>query len=273
MKLIVKVVAIIVSAAACLSPAPRVNGYVGKSSFALQPIAASAVHHNYQAPRLRNKNGTSTNWSGYAVETSLAAPQNGAVTLVAGSWTVPAASASSSTNTYSSTWVGIDGYSDNTVEQIGTEQDWAAGKAVYYAWFEMYPKSGYKIVNFPVVPGDTISAQVQLVGKGSFQLTIKNVTRNVSFSTKQKSGSAKTQSGEWIAEAPSSGGRVLPLANFGVVNFYNCSAALKGVTGPIGSGAWQYDAINMATSTGVIKAQTSTLTSGGAAFSVTWLHE
>ena len=44
--------------------------------------------------------------------------------------------------TYSSVWVGIDGYSSNTVEQIGTEQDVSAnGKTSYYAWYEMYPQA------------------------------------------------------------------------------------------------------------------------------------
>ena len=273
MKSILRFLAIVISAAACLSFAPAVGGGAGKAQFVLQPIASSAVHHNLEGPRIRNRNGTATNWSGYAVETNLASPQNGAVTFAGGSWIVPAVSASSSANTYSSTWVGIDGYSDNTVEQIGTEQDWAGGRAVYYAWFEMYPKAAYRILNFPVVPGDTISAQVQYVQKGIFQLRITNVTRNVSFSINQKSGSAKRQSAEWIQEAPSSRGGVLPLANFGVMNFFNCTATLKGVSGPISSSTWQKDAITMATSTGVIKAQPSALTSGGAGFSVTWYHE
>jgi hypothetical protein len=52
----------------------------------------------------------STNWSGFAVT----AP-TGSVSNVEGSWIVPAVSRSRG-STYSSYWVGIDGYSSSTVE-------------------------------------------------------------------------------------------------------------------------------------------------------------
>jgi len=142
------------------------------------PIPASAVHHAWEGkPRVRNKNGTSSNWGGYALETSLSAPQNNAVSDVKGQWTVPSVTASTSPNTYSSIWVGIDGYSDGSVEQTGTEQDWSNGHPVYYAWFEMYPKSAYQILNFPVNSGDTVATEVQYNGNGSFKLTIVNAAR------------------------------------------------------------------------------------------------
>src|SRR5262245_42314647 len=170
--------------------------------FTLEPIPASAVHHRHQAaPHLRNANGTSQNWCGYAVESDLNAPLTGAVSDVKGKWTVPAVSSSGSAHTYSSIWVGIDGYSDNTVEQTGTEQDWTPAGPVYYAWFEMYPKFGYRILNFPVQPGDTISAEIKYIGNNRFTLTISNRTRNVTFSTTQRH-KARRSSAEWIVEAP-----------------------------------------------------------------------
>src|SRR5437899_2952963 len=70
----------------------------------------------------------STNWSGFAVTGS-------GVTDAKGSWIVPSVTCSSST-TYSSYWVGIDGYSSNTVEQTGTDSDCSSGHGVYYAWYE-----------------------------------------------------------------------------------------------------------------------------------------
>src|ERR1017187_146731 len=74
-------------------------------------------------------------------------------------------------NTASAIWVGIDGNSDSTVEQIGTEQDWTSGSPVYYAWFDMYPAVGYMITTFPVQPGDEISAEVQFIAKNKFVLS------------------------------------------------------------------------------------------------------
>src|SRR5208282_1851516 len=79
---------------------------------------------------------TSTNWSGYAVTTP-----NGAVTSVAGSWTIPTANGPSTrTGGDAAAWVGIDGYNSNTVEQIGTETEYSkSGGAFSYAWIELYP--------------------------------------------------------------------------------------------------------------------------------------
>ncbi len=253
--------------------------------FALKRIPASAVHHARQAPRLRNANGTSSNWSGYAVFPLTPSPSGKGkkpaapvtFTDVTGVWVVPAVTSGTATATYSSAWIGLDGYADSTVEQIGTEQDWSDGSAQYYAWFEMYPKWAYMIVGFPVNPGDRIAAKVEYLSKGAFALTITNldVEENgtpVSFSITQRAPSAQRLSAEWIMEAPWSGG-VLPLANFGTVDFYACSASMNGHTGAIDDGQWQFDAITMETADGTPKAEPSGLQDRGTGFSVTWAHE
>ena len=243
-----------------------------RNRFELVPIPASALHHRHQAaPRIRNRSGTSGNWAGYAVLTRLNAPLSGSVSDVKATWTVLAVSASTSDDTASSAWVGIDGYSDNTVEQTGTEHDMTPDGPVYYAWFEMYPKFGYRILNFPVKEGDTISAEVHYAGNNRFTLTIANLTRDVRFSTTQRH-KARRESAEWIVEAPYSGG-TLPLADFGTLSFSGCSATVSGHTGGIGDPAWENDNITMATQDGTVKAQTSALSGGGSGFSVIWKHE
>jgi len=245
---------------------------VAQREFVLEPIPVSAFHHRQQAPpHIRNRNGTSGNWAGYAIASNLQAPLSGVVSDVTGTRKVPSVGTSDSDNTYSSVWVGIDGYSDNTVEQTGTEQDMTPDGPVYYAWFEMYPKFGYRIVNFPVEPGDTISAEVRYAGNNRFTLSIVNVTKDVRFSTTQRH-KAQRQSAEWIVEAPYSGG-TLPLADFGTVTLSGCSATLGGSTGAISNSGWQYDAITMATHDGTVKAKPSGLSGGGAGFSVSWSHE
>lgn len=216
-------------------------------------------------PRIRVKEGTSTNWSGYAVETSLTSPQKGAVTDVIGSWNVPAVTGT--TTAYSSFWIGIDGYSSGTVEQIGTDSDISSGKAIYYAWYEMYPKWPVNLstIAYQVSPGDTISAEVKYQGS-KFILTITDFGK-WTYSTTQKSGSAKRSSAEWVAEAPWSGG-VLPLADFGSVTFNECTTTLNGHTGSISDNLWKYDAIDMTTSSGAMKADTLSLLTNGSSFSV-----
>jgi hypothetical protein len=269
--------AFVLASAVCISLSGKDLQSATQSAFVLKPIPASAVHHSWQRENIKNANGTSSNWSGYAVFSSQTqtkkskSSSTATFSDVTGSWMVPPVYASTSANTYSSSWLGIDGYADNTVEQIGTEQDWANGAPSYYAWFEMYPKMAYEIVNFPVAAGNTISAEVQRLSSGAFKLTITNVSANVSYSTTLRASSAQRLSAEWVEEAPWAGS-VLPLADFGTAGFSNCRATLNGHNGPISDAAWQRDAINMQSGT-TVKALTSALTSDGAGFNVAWEHE
>jgi len=270
MKMLIRYSLVALLALVADSSVTTIQDCATRNRFVLVPIPAAAVHHRIQAtPRIRNRNGTSENWAGYAVVSNLKAPLSGAVTDVKGTWQVPSVSASDSAYTYSSSWVGIDGYSDGTVEQTGTEHDMTPDGPVYYAWIEMYPKVGYRIHNFPVERGDTISAEVQYVANNRFALTISNLTKNVSFFTIQRT-KARRQSAEWIVEAPFSRG-TLPLADFETITFSGCTATLSGHTGAINDRSWQADAIDMADADGNVKAQTSS--GGGTGFSVNWNHE
>lgn len=228
------------------------------AAFWIASFSLSTLDGRIHGPLVRNKNGQSTNWSGYAVYNS------GLASDVKGSWTIPALTCGS-TSTYSSAWIGIDGYNDSSVEQTGTEQDCIGGVASYYAWYEMYPKPGYK-VPLNVKAGDVITGEVKYQS-GKFVLSLVNSSGG-SFSTSQKSGKAQFASSEWIMEAPWSGG-VLPLANFGTANFANSSAIMGGKSGAINS--FTNDQINMVNGSGQFKDQTSSLSTGGSAFSVTWV--
>lgn len=211
---------------------------------------------------------TSMNWSGYIVSTGA-----GAVSQVAASWAVPAVS--SSVSGYSAAWVGIDGYTSATVEQIGTSSDYVNGKANYFAWYEMYPSPSHTL-NLTIQPGDTISASVSYGGASQFTLSLTDVTSGKSFSTTQTTA-ADRSSAEWVEEAPSSGASVLPLANFGTVNFSGANATVAGTAGPTDnswSGTTLYQ-VNMVTSSGALKATTSGVTDSGSpatsSFGVTWV--
>jgi hypothetical protein len=271
----------IVALALCPAANPRSLTPV-QARFTLTPIPLRIPHHDQAgAPHIRNRNGTSSNWGAYASETSLSSPAKGAANAVQGSWTIPTVTASTSAQTYSAFWVGIDGDSDSTVEQIGTEQDWTPSGQNNYVWFEMYPHWSYIINGFPISVGDKFSASVKYVGSGNFTLTIVNVTKNVSYtvpSSYTRSKTAQRSSAEWIVEAPYSGG-VLPLANFGTAQFTDCTAALYSNTGPIDSSHWQDDYIIMETSSGTVKAQASGLTDStsngttSSGFTVQWHHE
>lgn len=229
----------------------------------------TSAQTQFNAPRIHIKNSNSLNWAGYAIETSLTSPQSGAVTDVKGSWVVPAVSCSKAQSSWSAFWVGLDGYSSSTVEQIGTDSDCSSGTPKYYAWYEMYPKYPVNL-NMRISPGDLMSAEVSYTGKSSFTLTIKDITKKTSYTTTQKSPSASRSSAEWVAEAPSSSSGVLSLANFGTVHFSNAYATINGHTGAINDASWKNDQMNMTTSSGVLKAATSALSNSGSNFSVTW---
>jgi hypothetical protein len=235
--------------------------------FAFNPFSAATAHaakastHTvlYRGVPRQHANSTasSTNWSAYAVTGS-----SGQFTDVKGSWVQPTVTCSRRQTAYSSFWVGLDGYNSNSVEQLGTDSDCSRGSPRYYGWWEMFPNPSMTLSTsqFPVSPGDTLSAEVHYNG-GSYTLSMSS-SRGWHFSTTQ-SGSFTNSSAEWIAEAPSSCSvtcSVLPLANFGTVNFSNSTA--NGATiGSYGSSVWV--AITMTTSGGTVKASPSSLNGSG----------
>lgn len=217
---------------------------------------------------------SSTNWSGYVAETNLNNPTENSVTAVSGSWIVPTVQATG-TDDYSALWVGIDGYSSPTVEQIGTEHDSVNGVQQDSAWFEMYPGGSYTINGFPLNPGDVISASVVYIGSNTFVMTLMNDTQQVSFTVPTaytQSSTALRQCAEWIVEAPYFNG-ILPLSNFGTVYMWGCNATIDGFAGPIGTSMWQNIGIEMVTDSGAAKDLTSALLPDKGSFFVTWQHQ
>lgn len=203
----------------------------------------------------RITNSTSTNWSGYAVTGSR-------FTSVSAQWTEPTVSCSGTA--YSSFWVGLDGDTSNTVEQTGTDADCSGSTPQYYAWYEMYPKFPVNLKG-TVRPGDRLSASVTTDGSGRFTLTITDSTQGWTNTTNARLKSAKLASAEVIAEAPSSSGGVLPLANFGTVSFSGATANGSLLT----SSTPHLDPITMQSGS-TVKAQPSSISNGS--FSVAWKH-
>jgi hypothetical protein len=219
---------------------------------------------------IRERHGamvTSTNWSGYAITGS-----KGSVTEVKGSWIVPSVNCTATSTASSAFWIGIDGYTSNTVEQVGTDSDCESGSPQYYAWFEFYPHLSFTLDKFPVRPNDVLSAEVQAGSKGAFTVSITNVTTGQSFSTTTKMPSASQTSAEWIIE-----GGVLPLADFVSVSFENCSYT-AGNNGPQSIGPFtnsNVDELTMVTKDGTVKSQPSGLSSdketNTSSFTDSWL--
>jgi hypothetical protein len=210
------------------------------------------------AVRGRVRNAQSTNWSGYAAHGQT-------YKKISASWVQPTAHCTSQ-NTFSSFWVGLDGFNRNsqTVEQTGSEADCTGGHARYFGWFEMFPAFPVNFSN-TVHPGDHFTGSVTFTGSGHYTLVLKDITQGWSHTVHKTLNSAKNSSAEVIAEAPSSLSGVLPLTNFGTVQFSNAlvNGAAIGSTNPT--------KIIMVNNSGRAKDSVSAL-SGGKAFSATWLH-
>lgn len=193
---------------------------------------------------------SASNWSGYA--------ETGTYTGVSGTWTVPSVSATSS-STYSSAWIGVDGFNDDDLIQTGTEEDYYSGSAHYDAWWEILPAAETEISpsTYPVSPGDRMSASIYETSAtkssggrhGStehvWDITISDTTKGWKFSTSQAYGGPGT-SAEWILEAPEVGSSIATLAHYTI-------------TPPAGTG----DFDNAGILTSIVSSGTPTYTAAG----------
>ena len=179
---------------------------LGGSALGPATAGAAAVYHHpkVSAAAVRNAGWASSNWSGYA--------RTGAYTRVTGSWVVPSV-ASSRKATYSSQWVGIDGFTNGNLIQTGTEADYYNGAAHYAAWWEILPAAETVIPSITVRPGDHMTASITKGSGSSWTIRITDTTTGKSFSTVRTYRGPGT-SAEWIEEAPSVGGRTASLARY-----------------------------------------------------------
>ncbi len=165
-------------------------------------------------PGIRNATTTSINWSGFA-----ATGGTGAFTSVSSSWVEPTVKCSSG-DQYSSFWVGLDGYDNDSVEQTGSGVDCAGGSPEYYSWCEMYPAYPVNFSN-TVRPGDHFTGSVTSTGLISFTLKLSDTTQGWSHTVTRTLSGAARSSAEVIVEAPccTTSGGTLPLAHFRTVRF------------------------------------------------------
>jgi hypothetical protein len=191
----------------------------------------------------------------------------------------PTLNCTAGSTSYSAYWTGLDGYNDQTVEQIGTEANCIRGQAQYYSWYEMYPQNPSEILaRLTVAQGNAVSATVTYnppssnpynryrgyVGAGSYTLSLTDTTTGASYSTTQITNrAANRSSAEVVAEAPYSNG-ILPLANFGTINFSSST-----VNGAALGNAAGLQAITMNDPYGMI-ATPSAFDSTKENFSITW---
>ncbi len=172
--------------------------------------------------RLRNTVETNS-WSGYAV--TAGAPYQSA----SATWQVPNVTYDGGSTPYGyeyvSNWVGLGGYGDATLIQLGTELVVSTGGATsFYTWYELYPAVAVSI-GLNVRPGDTVTASLQCTAACSpsqtqtWQLSLSDKTAGSSW-TESFQYELSMASADWITEPPYyNPPGFLPLADFGAVTY------------------------------------------------------
>jgi Peptidase A4 family len=198
----------------------------------------------------------SLNWSGYADTSSTSTADD--FTYVSGRWRIPAPTCPSypyeRQGAYVDNWVGLDGFSDGTVEQLGTAAQCFEGVLSYYVWYEMYPAGTIEEgtascisddVNCPQ-PGDQIGASVNVTpgtdGNDNYTLSLTDYTRpqeSFSVTTSCAAATCTDASAEWVVERPAylpPAGilEFVPLAYFPRTGFESGSLVANGVRSSIG---------------------------------------
>jgi len=220
---------LVTGVAAALAPPAGAARELSPSAAA--PRATRNARHPAPAGVLAHVDVTSPNWSGYAVQASEP------FTEVSGRWVQPSVTCGPSGRTAAAFWIGLDGYTNDTVEQIGTKSACDDGTPTYGAWWQMYPAAATFLPasSYPVSPKDRLTASVTR-SRTSYKLTIAS-SEGWTYSTTQ-TGSGANSSAEWIASSPPacrtcSG--FAPLADFGDVEFSEAEAAVGGALRPVSS--------------------------------------
>jgi hypothetical protein len=211
-------------------------------------------------------------WSGYAASGTTSTPAT--FTHVTGSWIEPSADCSQlkrGTKTTEATWVGLDGFDSNTVEQGGTEANCNGTTESHFAWVEFYPA---KFMPLPaddtVQAGDHMTVDVAQDGT-TVTVTITDTDRGWSPYVATTTSLAKDQfsSAEWIVESLSE-----KLTKFSTIHFSNAQASTDTTLFGPADGPWPTTTrLTMVGNNGqktTPKDQVSDLS--GTSFDVQWQH-
>jgi Peptidase A4 family len=212
-----------------------------------------------EATAAKAANGTVTslpsiNWSGFAdVESSTTT-----FSSVSGTWRMPYVQCLphpyQNQDAFLANWVGLDGATNGTVEQLGSAVQCYEDVEFYYVWYEMFPAGTVEEGTAACInnntdcpqPGDEISASVTVTagtsGNNDYVLALTDHTRpQESFSTSQTCAATTCldQSAEWILERPAFslpfGFQILPLADYRDTGFQSAHETSGGHAGSIGS--------------------------------------
>lgn len=177
---------------------------------------------NSQPRPLANTN-TTLNWSGAIVQS----PQGG-ISIVGAVTNVPNPYPVQYNNTwfYSSSWIGIGGWLEDNILQVGVEHDASfQSNALDTSVFAWWSWNSFPIaIQFPIAPGDRMNWVICVSTKTFASATIfllnESSGASTSFVVYSPNGAPiGGTSAEWIVSSGTYQGEVQQLANYGAVYF------------------------------------------------------
>ncbi|KAJ5782008.1 Concanavalin A-like lectin/glucanases superfamily [Penicillium paradoxum] len=175
----------------------------------------------------------SKNWAGVVREKP---PPSATYNAVSATFTVPKPTATDDSGNMQavSAWVGIDGdtYS-KAILQTGIDAYIQDGQESYDAWYEWYPKSAENF-DLQLSAGDVIVAKVESFSPSEGVAIIENKSTGKSvtktLTAPSTSATLAGQNAEWIVEDFNTGNTMVPLVNFGKVDFTGAQAKANGAS-------------------------------------------
>ena len=172
-------------------------------------------------------------------------------------------------------WVGLGGYGQRSLVQVGTESSCLHGTAVTAAWHESLPKEHFSIrTPTRIKVGDRIWAQVRWLGGSRYRLSLANLSNREHFSVKVTNSTVKRTSAEWIVEAPTGGCpsrcRTLRMPDFGTFKFSGAWATMTGRRVQVDASRFVAIIERMISVSGAVRAEVTSTAATGTSFSVRW---
>lgn len=103
----------------------------------------------------------------------------------------------------SSAWIGVDGATNSSLFQTGTETDCVGGTQQDFGWVEELP-SAAQATSLSISPGDVMSADIHQTSAGHWNFTLLDVsTGQYSSFASGIAYNGPEDSADWIEEDPS----------------------------------------------------------------------
>jgi hypothetical protein len=172
-------------------------------------------------------------------------------------------------------WVGLGGYDETGLVQIGTESTCVNGHRLVSAWRESLPRQHFSVrLGLGIRVGHKIRAQVRWLGGTRYRLIVVDLSNGQHLTVDDSNAGVHRTSAEWIAEAPTGGCpkhcHVVKMPEFGTVTFLDAWATVAGRRVPLDGYGFTHVKMTMETSSGAVRSRVVSVAPSGTSIEVRW---